>query len=180
MWCIREFQRVGRAVTKYDRGNSYFKLLERIVSPMLKLAASGSVQPLLKTLQTGLVRFSTSGSKMIEETIVKKLSGAFSPVHMEVVNESYKHNVPKGAESHFKVLVVSDSFENKKMLERHRLVNAVLAEELGKGAGGGGIHALSIQAKTPAQFNTGKAEMHTTPNCAGGDAGGQMEKAAAK
>ena len=55
---------------------------------------------------------------------------ALAPVHLEVVsgqiNESYKHNVFKGAESHFTVFVVSESFDGKNMLARHRLVSGEL------------------------------------------------------
>ena len=45
-----------------------------------------------------------------QSTIIKKLDGAFSPVHLEVINESATHNVPEGSESHFKVVLVSQSF----------------------------------------------------------------------
>ncbi len=109
----------------------------------------------------------------MEEILRTRLTEAFSPSHLEIVNESYKHNVPKGAESHFKVLVVSNKFEEKSLVERHRMVNTVLAEQLQTGygpggAGGSGIHALSIQAKTPAQFDMGGVAIQSTPNCAGG------------
>lgn len=40
----------------------------------------------------------------VYDTIVKNLSAKFSPSLLEVVNESYKHSVPKGSESHFKVV----------------------------------------------------------------------------
>lgn len=36
-------------------------------------------------------------------TIQKKLVDMFSPLQLEIVNESFKHNVPKGSETHFKV-----------------------------------------------------------------------------
>jgi len=42
--------------------------------------------------------------------------------HLEVINESHKHNVPEGAESHFNVVIVSSAFEGKKLLTRHRLL----------------------------------------------------------
>ncbi|GAK85288.1 cell division protein BolA [Vibrio ponticus] len=48
---------------------------------------------------------------MIEETIQTKLHQQLSPTHLEVINESYMHNVPPGSESHFKVIVVSEQFE---------------------------------------------------------------------
>ena len=64
----------------------------------------------------------------------------FQPSHLEVINESNMHNVPKGSETHFKVVVVSDSFEGLSLVKRHRAVNEVLAQELQSG-----VHALSIQ-----------------------------------
>ena len=45
---------------------------------------------------------------MIRERIEEKLRAAFQPVFLEVVDESYRHNVPAGSESHFKVVLVSD------------------------------------------------------------------------
>ena len=98
----------------------------------------------------------------VEGSIRAKLMETMSPVHLEVVNESFKHNVPKGSESHFKVMVVSPVFEGKKLIDRHRMVNAALAEELS-----GPVHALSISAKTPAQWEK-NAKVHETPNCLGG------------
>uniref|UniRef100_A0A8C5CV39 BolA family member 1 n=1 Tax=Gadus morhua TaxID=8049 RepID=A0A8C5CV39_GADMO len=48
--------------------------------------------------------------------------------------------------SHFRVLVVSASFDGLSLIQRHRLVNEALREELSSC-----VHALAIQAKTPAQ-----------------------------
>lgn len=96
------------------------------------------------------------------QTIRSKIVEKLSPTHLEVINESYKHNVPKDNESHFKLLVVSDAFEGKSLIERHRLVNHALGEELKEG-----IHALSFQCKTPAQF-AADPSLAQTPNCAGG------------
>ncbi len=50
------------------------------------------------------------------------------------------HSVPKGSETHFKVVVISDMFKDKSLLERHRTVNQLLDDELKNG-----VHALSIQ-----------------------------------
>jgi stress-induced morphogen len=50
----------------------------------------------------------------VESAIRQKILDSFSSsssVHFDVVNESHKHNVPNGSESHFNVLVVSDAFE---------------------------------------------------------------------
>ena len=104
--------------------------------------------------------------KMSMEAAIKtKLSEGLNLEHMELVNESYKHNVPKDAQSHFKVLLVSADFDKKAPMARHRMVYALLDEELKME---GGIHALSIEAKTPAQYAK-NATIQTTPPCAGGE-----------
>jgi stress-induced morphogen len=90
-----------------------------------------------------------------------KLEAAFSPVHLELENESHKHSEGLGSESHFKLFIVSAAFDGKLALERHRMVNDAL-----KGADNNlPVHALSISAKTPAQFEKGAA-VHSTPDCA--------------
>lgn len=48
----------------------------------------------------------------------------------QVLNESSGHNVPKGSETHFKVVVISDAFDGQKLIARHRMVNSILADEL--------------------------------------------------
>ena len=84
----------------------------------------------------------------IEEQITKKLLQAFAPVAIEVVNDSHRHTghagSPQTGESHFSVKVVSESFAGKSRVERHRMVNEVLAEELKDR-----IHALAISALAP-------------------------------
>ena len=52
----------------------------------------------------------------VQNAIRRKLESGFSTssyFHLDVVNESHKHNVPKGSESHFNVLIVSETFEGK-------------------------------------------------------------------
>jgi stress-induced morphogen len=106
---------------------------------------------------------STSLTKPVESVVFQKLTKDLAPTHLEIVNESYKHNVPAGSESHFKVVVVSNAFLGKSLVERHRLVNRSLAEELQSS-----IHALSILAKTPEQWEQDPS-VHKTPSCLGGD-----------
>lgn len=53
----------------------------------------------------------------IEKAITQALTENLSPVHLEVINESYMHNVPKGSETHFKVLVVSSRFESLPLIK---------------------------------------------------------------
>ena len=101
-------------------------------------------------------------SKM-ENVIEEKITGRLSPVFLEVTNESDKHNVPAGSESHFKLLVVSSGFAGRSLVDRHRLIYSLLAQELD-----GQIHALSIQALTPEEWEQGGKAGKATPPCLGG------------
>ncbi len=103
----------------------------------------------------------------IQESITQKLNLAFSPEHLEVVNESFMHNVPEGSESHFKVLIVCDDFKDKMLLARHRMVNKVLDMEFKQNKSEGGIHALALHTMTMEEwFVKGKAP--ESPECLGG------------
>lgn len=99
----------------------------------------------------------------VAATIRSKLA-QLEPRHIEILNESGNHNVPKGSETHFKVVIVSDAFDGKKLIDRHRMVNAILADEL---ATTGPVHALSIVAKTPTQWEQ-NASFSPSPKCEGG------------
>jgi BolA protein len=93
----------------------------------------------------------------VETRIREKLNKAFSPIQLMIENESHKHAhhaAMKGeantGETHFKVSVVSDSFAGQSRVQRHRMVNDVLAEELA-----GPVHALSVSARTPEEAGNG-------------------------
>jgi len=87
---------------------------------------------------------------------------AFSPRHLEVINESHQHNVPEGSESHFKVVIVSDSFVGQRLLNRHRTINRLLADELQHA-----IHALALHTYTESEWHS-LFEVPTSPLCRGG------------
>lgn len=80
----------------------------------------------------------------------QKLMIAFEPTRLDVVNESHLHaghrSSPGTGESHFSVLVVAEKFAGKSRIERHRMVNDVLAEHLKNG-----VHALAIKAYAPGE-----------------------------
>lgn len=59
----------------------------------------------------------TSLSGVVANAIKTKLETALQTKHLEVINESYMHNVPKGAETHFKVVVVSDKFDGLPLIK---------------------------------------------------------------
>lgn len=102
-----------------------------------------------------------------QENITSKLNTAFSPEHLEVINESHMHNVPEGSESHFKVIIVSNEFDGKLLIKRHRLVNKVLEEELNKDRDAGGIHALALHTMTMEEWFE-KGKVPDSPQCHGG------------
>lgn len=84
-------------------------------------------------------------------------------MHLEVINESHGHNVPAGSESHFKVVVVAQAFDNEPRVRRHRLVNEAVTEELQQG-----IHAFAINAMTPAEWLDRGGASTESPPCLGG------------
>ena len=100
-----------------------------------------------------------------QTTVEHKITQTLHPLHLEVVNESFMHNVPEGSESHFKVTVVSERFEGETLVARHRMINEILAQELN-----GVIHALALHTLTPDEwFETG-GTAPDSPECLGGSA----------
>jgi BolA protein len=85
------------------------------------------------------------------ETISRKLTEAFAPQSLNVVDESHLHDPshpghrPEG-QTHYRVYIVAEAFKGKTRVERHRLINAALAAELA-----GGVHALAIHAAAPGE-----------------------------
>ena len=102
-------------------------------------------------------------NRRVQTTIEEKITRRLDPAYLEVTNESHRHNVAPGSESHFKVVVVSRSFENRRLLERHRALNELLAEELA-----GGVHALALHTLTPAEWKQRHGEIPASPPCRGG------------
>ncbi len=100
----------------------------------------------------------------IQMQIEQKLQTAFTPSYLQVVNESHMHNVPDGAESHFKVIIVSDKFKGQRLLMRHRAVNNVLAVELAKH-----IHALAMHTYTDLEWEETHQIAPLSPKCRGGE-----------
>jgi len=98
----------------------------------------------------------------IQDDIHQKLQAALQPQHLEVINESNNHNVPRGSESHFKLIIVTAEFNGKTLVARHRLINKLLADELA-----GPVHALALHTLTPEEWAaTGTAPV--SPPCMGG------------
>jgi len=70
----------------------------------------------------------------VKDNITKKLREAFSPESLDVADESHLHEGHSGhrpgGETHFRVYIVSVAFEGKSRIERHRMINTLLAPEL--------------------------------------------------
>ncbi|TKT71515.1 BolA family transcriptional regulator [Afipia massiliensis] len=86
----------------------------------------------------------------VKDQITKKLSEAFIPESLDVVDESHLHeghagHRPGGA-THFRLYIVSKAFEGKSRIDRHRMINSLLAPELS-----GSVHALAIKAYAPGE-----------------------------
>ena len=99
----------------------------------------------------------------VQQEIERKLRAALEPEHLEVLNESGQHNVPPGSESHFKLVVVSDTFLGQSRLARHRTINGILAGELA-----GGVHALSLHTFSGAEWAGSGGDAPDSPPCLGG------------
>eukprot|EP01094_Clydonella_sp_ATCC50884_P021659 TRINITY_DN4815_c0_g1_i2.p3 TRINITY_DN4815_c0_g1~~TRINITY_DN4815_c0_g1_i2.p3 ORF type:complete len:117 (-),score=19.75 TRINITY_DN4815_c0_g1_i2:673-1023(-) len=100
----------------------------------------------------------------MQARIWKRLTDTLRPLYLDVINESHQHNVPPNSETHFRVVVVSEMFNGRRILQRHQLVNDYLKEEMSC------IHALSIQAKTPRQWSEmgNEFQADVSPRCLGG------------
>ncbi len=101
----------------------------------------------------------------IAEQINDLVVGELSPIRLDVVNESHMHNVPPNSETHFKLVIVSESFHDKNLVARHRTVNKLLAKQLE-----GGVHALSMHTYTPEEWKERGGEVPQSPPCMGGKA----------
>ena len=101
----------------------------------------------------------------IQDVLERKLTERFDPEHLEVVNESGGHNVPAGSETHFKVVLVAETFAGKPLLARHRLVNETVKDELT-----GPVHALAIHTYTADEWRRRFGNAPMSPPCLGGKA----------
>lgn len=100
---------------------------------------------------------------IVRSQLIEKLYQAFAPLHLEVINESPQHGLPETAEKHFRVIIVSTAWEGLTRLDRHRLVNEVLAADLRER-----VHALSLQAFTPSEWQKKGGQTFSSPACLGG------------
>lgn len=84
------------------------------------------------------------------DVMTEKLTAAFAPQSLRVEDESHQHEGHAGhrpgGQTHYRVYIVSEAFRGKSRIDRHRMVNQTLAQELA-----GGVHALAIHASAPGE-----------------------------
>ncbi len=87
----------------------------------------------------------------MKEMMIDKLSAAFQPQSLNVIDESDQHRGHggwrEGGETHFRVQMVTSAFSGKSRIDRHRMVNAALVEELKAS-----VHALTMELKAPEEM----------------------------
>ncbi|ABL02490.1 transcriptional regulator, BolA protein family [Candidatus Ruthia magnifica str. Cm (Calyptogena magnifica)] len=96
----------------------------------------------------------------MQQHLIEQLKTALDPNHLEVINESHNHS-GSARESHFKLIIVSDYFNDFKLIERHRFINRLLKEEMGH------IHALAMHTYTIDEWRM-KNSIPDSPKCVGG------------
>ncbi|KAL1862915.1 BolA domain UV induced protein Uvi31 [Diaporthe australafricana] len=100
--------------------------------------------------QPGSPSASSESGRPVEQAIRKKLVEKFGD-KVTIHNDSHLHKHHKAmadstsAETHFRLVIVSNEFEGSRQIQRHRMVNQLLKEELARE---GGIHALQVKALT--------------------------------
>ena len=102
-----------------------------------------------------------TGSGSVANSIRRKLQAAFSPLSLDIVDDSARHAGHAGAirtdgsrgETHFRVRIVSQAFTGMSRVERQRKVYGLLSEELAKD-----VHALQLEARTPEEVGPDEAK----------------------
>lgn len=92
----------------------------------------------------------------VKDDIIKKLQETFVPEILDVQDESHLHEGHAGhrpgVETHFRVYIVSKAFEGKSRIDRHRMINSLLAPELA-----GSVHALALKTQSPGEASASPA-----------------------
>jgi BolA-like protein 1 len=85
-------------------------------------------------------------------TYASQLTTELKPSKLEIVNDSHLHAHhaamagSTSAETHFRLIITSEAFKSKMQPARHRMVYALLKDEMARD---GGIHALQLRTMTP-------------------------------
>lgn len=103
----------------------------------------------------------TSASMTLAEQISQTLKAQFSPQFIEVENESDRHHSGKGGNSHFKITMVTNDFDDKALLARHRAVQKAIAELTTD------VHAIGLHTYTPTEWQARGEVIPESAQCGG-------------
>ncbi|KAJ5273790.1 hypothetical protein N7478_008915 [Penicillium angulare] len=123
----------------------------RLFSHSAKMASMTPMEDLMRDKVRHSKLFKTSIKKKL---IILQIAHTFTPSTLIIRNDSHKHahhaamEGSTSKETHFHVTITSSAFESKMQPARHRMVYALLKEEMSRE---GGIHALQLKTKTPAE-----------------------------
>ncbi|OOF84058.1 transcriptional regulator [Rodentibacter ratti] len=97
-----------------------------------------------------------------QQELLDKIHTEFQPHFAAVENESHMHSSGRGANSHFKLVIVSDVFDGMSKVKRHQKLYQLFAEDLKNG-----IHALALHLYTKKEWEELGEVFPNSPNCAG-------------
>lgn len=103
-----------------------------------------------------------NNTQSVQASIEKTLQ-TLSPSYLEIKNESHMHSVPKDSETHFKITIVTEQFNNKRLVARHQMIYQSLADLMKNP-----IHALALHTFTPDEWESAEIAVPDSPNCLGG------------
>lgn len=95
----------------------------------------------------------------LQQQLEQQLRDALQPRYLQLVNESHRHHVPSGSESHFKLVLVCDEFSGKRLIQRHQRVYQALGDSMQR------FHALALHTYSPDEWAN---QAPDSPNCRGG------------
>jgi len=98
----------------------------------------------------------------VQSIIEKKITDSLLPEFINIENESNNHAGPRDSETHFKVTLVSENFTGLALIARHRIINALLKDELA-----GPIHALALHTFSPTEWQERGMFVRDSGKCAG-------------
>ncbi|NVK41768.1 MAG: BolA family transcriptional regulator [Oceanospirillaceae bacterium] len=101
----------------------------------------------------------------VQSIIEQKLQQGLAIQHLEIDNESHMHSGP-ATDSHFRLVLVSDDFAGKRLVQRHQLVYGLLSEEMQNP-----IHALAMHLYTAEEWQLKNGQAPESPQCLGGSKG---------
>ncbi len=90
------------------------------------------------------------------QMVEQRVRSALHPVHLHLLDESHRHRGHEGARSggsHYRLTVVSDRFEGRSRLARHRMLYDAVGDAMGRE-----IHAFALRTYTPEEWEARRQE----------------------